>query len=578
MDIRHERDFGSEVDRDPTSSMLDRLALYADRIPDAPAIEHYDSALRQVESIDYAGLVRRIGVRAAALGERLGAGDAAMVALDFGPEYVISLLAIQLLGAVAIPAMPATRRSADRLGSMLRVGRPRLVIHEGLNTFAAEAMAGRKDVLVDLSDLDPSPRLLTWGRPKQGDAALLQFTSGSTAQPKGVALTHGNIVANQQAIARQFGHSHGVRLLGWLPLFHDMGLIGNVFQPLYCGGVAIMIAPSDVIARPASWLELIEKTAAQTSGGPNFIYDLCVKHVSEAQAAKLDLSGWMTAYNGSEPVRAHTMDQFARRFAPSGLSPSALLACYGMAEASLLVCGQRYAAGPSDAPPPMRHVPCGPSQTETLALVVDPETMQPMIDGQEGEIVIAGPSVASRYRTETGDDEGPFSHRIAGRGDAKFFKTGDCGFIRQGRLHVVGRFKDAIKIRGETHHPEDLETIAERECELIEAHSACVIGVASDDGEEIVVLVEVARSQSPRDRDLIFRRVRSAFSALGGVSLSRVVFVQRAALSRTSSGKFLRWRCRERYRSGDLPIFQVLTAEPGRLDPMPLATPGDDRA
>lgn len=545
-------------------TLLDQLIGHAERTPETPALEAYDGALRQSRCMTYGELVRAVGARAEALRSRLGPGDCAIIALPFGPDYVVSLLAVLLLGGVAIPGMPATRRSAERLAAMFRAGKPKLILHDGLNAYAGVEMVAQQDALLAISDLDEDLSTFTWRAGRSRDVALLQFTSGSTSSPKAVILTHENITANQLAIARQFGHGAQTRLLGWLPLFHDMGLIGNTLQPLFLGGTAIMVAPTDIIARPLSWLRLIEATNAHTSGGPNFIYDLCVQRISDEEVAGLDLSGWITAYNGSELVRPHTLARFVRKFAPAGFQSAALLPCYGMAEASLLVCGQRYDVRADKSP----QTPCGPCDAETRVIVVDPERLAKLPDGELGEILISGPGVAQGYLTAGGVDTSPFDLAIEGEEDARFFRTGDRGYIRANTLFVTGRSKDIIKIRGETYHPEDLESVVERECALVDVHGVCALGVQTNEAEEaVVVLVEVARSLVEADQNRIYRDVRKALATFCGVAVAKVVLVQRGTLSRTSSGKFLRWRCAERLRDRQIPIVRTMAADPGRLEP-----------
>jgi len=414
-------------------------------------------------------------------------------------------------------------------------------------------------VRVPTGQAPPSRRLA-------GDAAaLLQFTSGSTATPKGVVISHANIVANQIAIAKHFDHQEGVQVLGWLPLFHDMGLIGNVLQPLFLGGTAMMQAPFDVISQPLSWLKLIEKTRAHTSGGPNFIYDLCVRRVSEEEAAGLDLSRWETAYNGSEPVRQHTLERFAEKFRCSGFKSTSMFPCYGMAEASLFVSGRRYFAPHDDAPSRAATdstgtlVSCGAIDEETTVVVCDPVSLEARNEGASGEIFIAGPSVASAYLDEQGIQIGPFTHRLTGHPGRDFHRTGDIGKIEGRQLFVTGRAKDTIKIRGVTYHAEDMESIIERECSQIEDHAVCVFGLPVTTGvETVAAVVEISRATASPVRSELFKQIREAVSLHAGVTISKVYFVLRGSLSRTSSGKFVRSLCRENLANGSLAIIEEL--------------------
>ncbi|MEK7915494.1 AMP-binding protein [Burkholderia contaminans] len=546
-------------------SIVEVLQQHAASRPNQLALQHYDAHLEPIAGLTYGNLVASMQETAARLADRVRPGETALVAMKYGIDYLVALLAILSLGGVAIPGMPANRRSSQRLEAMLRVGRPVAILHDGLNDFT-EGVLARHDVhALDLSAPAQAGGIAPTVRRIAGDAAaLLQFTSGSTATPKGVLISHANIVANQIAIAKHFGHRDGLRLLGWLPLFHDMGLIGNVLQPLFLGGTALMQSPLDVVSKPASWLKLIERTRAHTSGGPNFIYDMCVRRVSADEVASLDLSAWETAYNGSEPVRRHTLARFAEKFRASGFRAASIFPCYGMAEASLFVSGHRFFGTDGDTAAPATDatgtlVSCGPIDAETTIVVADPVSLTPLADGATGEIFISGPSVASAYRDERGIQTAPFAYRFAGHDGRLFHRTEDLGKIERGHLFVTGRRKDTIKIRGVTYHAEDVESIIERECPQIDDHTVCVVGVPGTDGDETVAaVVEIARTTASSARSTLVSQIREAVSLHAGVSVARVCFVPRGSLSRTSSGKFVRSLCRENLADGSLAIIDEL--------------------
>ncbi|PXX41215.1 MULTISPECIES: AMP-binding protein [Burkholderia] len=546
-------------------SIVEVLQQHAASRPNQLAMQHYDAHLEPIAGLTYGDLVVSMQKMAARLADRVRPGDTALVAMKYGIDYLVALLAILSLGGVAIPGMPANRRSSQRLEAMLRVGQSVAMLHDGLNDFT-EGILARHDVhALDLSAPAQAGGTVPPVRRIPGEAAaLLQFTSGSTATPKGVLISHANIVANQIAIAKHFGHRDGLRLLGWLPLFHDMGLIGNVLQPLFLGGTALMQSPLDVVSKPASWLKLIERTRAHTSGGPNFIYDMCVRRVSADEAASLDLSAWETAYNGSEPVRRHTLERFAEKFRASGFRATSIFPCYGMAEASLFVSGHRFFGTDGDTAAPATDstgtlVSCGPIDAETTIVVADPVSLAPLDDGSTGEIFISGPSVASAYRDECGIRTAPFAYRFAAHEGRLFHRTGDLGKIERGQLFVTGRRKDTIKIRGVTYHAEDVESIIERECPQIDDHTVCIVGLPAANGDETVAaVVEISRTTASSARSTLVSQIREAVSLHAGVSVARVCFVLRGSLSRTSSGKFIRSLCRESLVDGSLAIIDEL--------------------
>jgi acyl-CoA synthetase (AMP-forming)/AMP-acid ligase II len=549
-------------------TIIDVIFSHADNSPGAPAIEYYNSHLELVTVLTYGELVRRIKIYGNSYSPYLSGGESAMVALPYGVEYVVHLLAVLVVGAVAIPGMPANRRSADRLRSMLDIGRPKLILHNGINSYTAAVLTSFAGVHVNIADICDSGIEYEGELPVSTDSAILQFTSGSTSSPKAVILSHKNIINNQKSIAIQSGHIFPVRLMGWLPLFHDMGLIANVMQPLYMGGTAIMLSPGDVIARPMSWLQLIQKTGAQTSGGPNFIYDLCIRRIDEDQLKTIDLSCWSTAYNGSDLVRRHTLEKFADKFSVTGFRKTALFPCYGLAEATLLVTGQRYFKDCDhtilnvNVDSSGKHVACGPVDEDTKVVVVDSQNMRLVADGIEGDILVSGPSISEGYLTNLGIETVEFNHKIEENMENYYFRTGDRGFIENGMLFVVGRTKDVIKIRGITYHLEDIEATVERECPAFDVHKICAVNLKNSDAEDTVCLiVEIQKPFCPVMQNDLYRQARTALSSQMGLFLSRIVFVPRGVLIRTSSGKFLRSKCRDNLVAGLMPIVQTLTTE-----------------
>src|SRR3954449_12476909 len=282
---------------------------------------------------------------AASLQSAGAAGERVALLLPPGPDFVASFFGCLYAGAVAVPALPPRRRGGDpRLSAICRDCRPRVALA------AADQLAVLERAAAEIPELAAAIRMAPategaegWRRPELGPEAVafLQDTSGSTSSPKGVMVSHGNLLHNEELIRRAFGQSAGSVVLGWLPLYHDMGLIGTVLQPLYTGAVCYLMNPGAFLQRPARWLEAISRYRATTSGGPNFAYELCVRKVGKAEREGLDLSSWEVAFNGAEPVRAATLRRFAEAFEPCGFRASAFRPCYGLAEATLLVSGWR---------------------------------------------------------------------------------------------------------------------------------------------------------------------------------------------------------------------------------------------
>ncbi|HEV7518292.1 MAG TPA: fatty acyl-AMP ligase, partial [Thermoanaerobaculia bacterium] len=431
------------------------------------------------DRLTYGELDRQARAIAAALQAACAVGDRAILLLPPGLEFVAAFFGCLYAGIVAVPAYPPrSRRMLPRLRSILADCRPALAL---TTSAALPRLAGWMDEepvsdrlrwlavdTVDAADIAAAGAFAEGG--EDGDAlAFLQYTSGSTAAPKGVMVSHANLIHNQKLIKDACGHDADSVFVTWLPLYHDLGLIGNVLQAVYVGASCALMSPVSFLQRPRSWLEAVSRFRATTSGGPNFAYDLCARKVGEGDLAGLDLGSWRVAFNGAEPVRPETLERFAAAFAPCGFAAGSFYPCYGLAEATLMVSG-----GDAGGPPVTgvfraaalavgRAEPAGPTEEGVRALassgrplggqevlVVDPETVEPKNDGEIGEIWLAGPSVARGYWGNPAASAATFGARLAdGRGP--FLRTGDLGFLDDGNLFVTGRHKDLIIIRGRNY-------------------------------------------------------------------------------------------------------------------------------
>jgi len=410
------------------------------------------------EQLTYAEL----DVRARALGARLRdagwAGQPAVLLFPAGLDFVAGFFGCLYGGAVAVPAHPpGSRRNLARLASLVRDARPVVVLTteavlERLRGLTAELpeLAGLPWIAVDT--LCDAPTGWAPASPALEAAAFLQYTSGSTSAPKGVIVSHRNLMHNEEMIRRAFVQSEESVIVGWLPLYHDMGLIGNVLQPLYVGARCVLMSPMDFLTRPARWLETVSRYRATTSGGPSFAYELCARKVAAEERAGLDLTSWRVAFNGAEPVRADTLAAFAAAFAPCGFRPEVFYPCYGLAEATLFVAGgevdeaprvqwfavaglerHQASAADDDATVARQLVACGRAWMGQEIAIVDPETRRRCALEQVGEIWVAGPSVAEGYWRNPAAPERDFRARLAEAPEAgPYLRTGDLGFLADG--------------------------------------------------------------------------------------------------------------------------------------------------
>jgi acyl-CoA synthetase (AMP-forming)/AMP-acid ligase II len=441
-----------------------------------------------------------------------------------------------------------------------------------------------RDLLEPLIAASPALRALTWHTidlaaldaaapagvpappptPSLADMpAFLQYTSGSTAAPRGVRLTHANLLHNSRVIHEAFGHGPDSRGLIWLPPYHDMGLIGGILQPLYGGFPVTLMSPLAFVQRPLRWLRAVSETRATTSGGPCFAFELCLQQIRPEERDTLDLSRWDLAFCGAEPIRADVLDRFAEYFAPTGFRREAFYPCYGLAEATLMVSG-----GDKDAPPVVRHVSaaaldrnvvaasapddtrmvvgCGRPRLDLRVVVVDPERRVRLPDTQVGELWIAGPSVAPGYWHALPADEDPFDGTLIDAPGERFLRSGDLGFRQQGELFLAGRLKDLIIIAGRNHYPQDLERTVEDALPSACRQGVAAFGVAIGGEERLVFWIEMPRGAT-MDAEAVTRTVRRAVWNAHEVAVHDVCLLPPAHLPRTSSGKLRRFACRRLY-------------------------------
>ncbi|MEU2391453.1 amino acid adenylation domain-containing protein [Streptomyces sp. NPDC007369] len=543
----------------PAGTFTDLVRERAAADPDRTAFSFVHRHGGDRDRLSRAGLDAKARSIAAHLQDRGLAGERVLVLLAPGLDYIASFLGCLYAGATAVPLYPPPRvRHSARHAAVLADAGAAAVLADEDGASIAPYLTG--DCAAQLiSPTDPMPDADAWRRPAidSDTVAFLQYTSGSTGSPKGVMVTHGNLLANSREIQQTFGtgpHSHAV---SWLPPYHDMGLIGGILQPLYAGCTATLMSPFSFVTSPRMWLELISQEGAQVSGGPNFAYDLCVDRLSDADLEGLDLSRWEVAFNGAEPVRAETLDRFAAKMAPTGFRKQAFFPCYGLAEATLLVSGRSLgdtapvafdadslAPGRVPAPQPggTEVVSCGPPSDGVSVAVVDPATGAECAQGQVGEITVGGAGVAAGYWNRPDASAQTFP-APAGPG-APAMRTGDLGFLYGGDLHVVGRSKDLVVVRGRNHYPSDLEHTAAESHPLVRRGGAA-FARAGAHGEEAVLVLEASRPKEGEEYADVVTAVLAALGREHGLTPGAVVLVRPGSVPRTSSGKVQRSHCRE---------------------------------
>jgi len=416
-------------------------------------------------------------------------------------------------------------------------------------------------ICVDATKEAEAPAGCIFPEPGLQDLAFLQYTSGSTSDPKGVMVSHGNLLANSEMIRLVYGNTGATTYVSWVPLYHDMGLILNVLQTLYVGSLCVLMAPVSFMQRPLTWLRAISDYRAEFATAPNFAFDLCVNRFRPDQMAGIDLSGWKVALNGAEPVRAETMEHFIATFAPYGFDPTACSPAYGLAEATLLASGggrgrglvrrrvsrealrRHRAAAPSSEEDAPLLAGCGKTLVGERLTIVDPDTRCRLPTGDVGEIWISGPNVAQGYWQNAKATTATFWARIKGEAEERWLRTGDLGFLDDmGELFITGRIKDVIIIRGINHYPQDLEDTVQASHPALRRHGGAAFSILDVHGEErLVVVQEVERTQMRRvSIDDIEGAIREAVATEHELAIQEIMLIRPGHLPKTTSGKIQR--------------------------------------
>ncbi len=562
--------------------MSEIFRLRAETNPDRTAFYYLIDGEEDCLSASYKEIDLRARAIAAQLQQAGAANERALLLYDSGLEYIAALAGCFYAGTVAVPVYPPDPMRMARMGPRLQ---------------AIASDCGARFVLGVEEDLERSAPLLDtipqidrrlctdqidtslasqWTQLPQSreDLALLQYTSGSTDTPKGVMVRHGNLLTNLSQIEERLDVVDAVGAT-WLPLYHDLGLIGCVLQAWYSGRAMVVMSPVAFFQRPVRWLRAISKYRVTTAGAPDFGYDLCVRRIKPEEVADLDLSCWQIAASGAEPVRAETIERFVEKFAPYGVRREIFCPCYGLAEATLMVAGTKpnstglichfdaaaLAAGKavpcegdSTTGTSRSLIRCGqPTQGEQIA-IVDPELGVELTDSCLGEVWVCGPNVAAGYWNRLELSEATFGAYLPdGRGP--FLRTGDIGFLRDGELFLTGRLKDLIIIAGKNHHPEDIERTVEQSHEALRPYAGAVFSVEHEERERVIVIHEVSRPKQ-QDLDLILDDIRRDVYNAHDIVVDGVVLIQAGTLPKTSSGKVQRHACREYFENERLSVLR----------------------
>ena len=542
------------------------------------------------EDRSYGALDRQARAIAARLQQICRPGDRVLLMYDAGLDYVAALAGCLYAGVLAVPVFPPdplrVARVLPRLEAIVKDAQASVLLGTASDLAWAGAMLGQIDGLGQLVPSNTIDKELAehWTAPRlnRNTPAFLQYTSGSTGTPKGVLIRHGNVLANMTQMEQMIDVENAV-VCTWLPAYHDMGLVGGIFQCWYSGRRNVMLSPLAFFQQPLRWLRAVADFRATTIAAPDFAYDLCVRKIKPKDRRDLDLSSLRLALSGAEPVRAETIDRFVEAFGECGVKKEVFCPCYGMAEATLMVTASKPGTAPTvrsyDAEQLSRNVAvpvdgtgprartlvgCGQVAARERVVIVDCASREMLGSRQVGEIWIAGPNVATEYWGRQEASMATFQ-AFTTSGDGPFLRTGDLGFIDGEELFISGRAKDLIIIRGRNYHPQDIEQSIENCHDAVKPRGAAVFSIDTDGQERMVVVQEVAR---PNRVDLqeVSRSVRRAILSAHELTADAVVLVRSGALPKTTSGKLQRHACREQYLRGELDVLDAWQAPKRRPD------------
>lgn len=573
----------SEIPRN-FSTLVDTLRYRALHQPEQLAFTFLQDG-DEPATLTYQQLDRRSRAIAAQL-QALGlSGERALLLYPPCLDYVAAFFGCLCAGVVAVPAYPPrNQRNMPRIQAVVRDAQAAIALTTATTLSKVQTLLDQDTELGVLQWLatDSIANGIEdgWQEPliNRDTLAFLQYTSGSTGTPKGAMLSHGNLLHNAAMTYRCMEHSPSSKFVSWLPIYHDMGLIGGILQPLYGGFPCILMPPASFIQRPYRWLLAISQYQATTSGGPNFAYELCIHKITPEQRSQLDLSSWSVAFNGAEPIRADTLERFAAAFTACGFRQEAFYPCYGMAEATLMVSGGLKAEPPAiktfqgaalernqviEVVPKHEDartlVSCGQTLPEQQIVIVHPETLTRCRLDEVGEVWVSGPSVGHGYWhriIETQSFRAYLSDTgvsVAGQSPGPFLRTGDLGFLHNGELFITGRAKDLIIIRGRNLYPQDIELTVERSHSALRPTCGAAFSVEAGGEEQLVVVQELEFRQKPNIIQ-VTGAIRQAVAQEHGVQVYAVVLIKPGSIFKTSSGKIQRRACRAAFLAGSLDV------------------------
>ncbi len=567
------------------NSWSELLIARAAQRPQATVYTFLENGEEAAETISYADFRDRVLALATKLRQHCAPRDRVLLLYPPCIEYMVGFFACLCADLIAVPLFPPRGTKHNlRLEAIARDCKPNAAL------FSSRRMAHRHDSIAEQPSLAALRFICSddidiaagsqWRDPgaDRDTIAFLQYTSGSTGLPKGVMVSHGNLLHNQRMLQASYATGHDTTIVSWLPIYHDMGLIAKMLATVWLGSNSVFMTPAAFLQRPLRWLQAISQYRGYISGGPNFAFDLCVDKISDAQKRELDLSSWKVAFSGAEPIRLASLERFAEAFASCGFSRNALMPCYGLAEGTLMVSGgqagvpliskqvdkieltQKRIVEQHDRSLAQALVACGHTHAELdqRVRIVDESTHRLCAPGTVGEIWVSGPSIGRGYWGREAQSAETFDARIVDGEAGAFLRTGDLGFVDAGQLYITGRIKDVIIVRGSNHYPQDIEATVESADAAINPAGVAAFSYRDEatDEDRFGIVAEVARTSMRKiDAPTLKRAIRRHVLEGHEIVVNDVVLIRPGSLPKSSSGKVQRGQCRTLYLAGELDVL-----------------------
>lgn len=574
---------GESGPNEALTTIADIVAFRAENEPEKEAFTYLIDGENESINWNYRDLKNAVAYVSNEISNKFKKNDRILLMFEPGLAFIAAYLATISCGAIAVPCHPPMgSRQIKRLLDMIQNCQPSVILYSDfiqksspqLSQFTSMAQAmGIQLVAVDVP---ANPVEQKWLRPELNpdDLAMLQYTSASTGNPKGVMVTQENLVKNCAAIYHWLGEHPARKGCIWLPPYHDMGLLGGIMQPLYAGFPLVFMSPMHFVQKPLRWLKALSDHRLTTTGAPNFALQLCVDEVSEEdiEKANLDLSCVREIFCGSEPINPQTVAAFEKKYREYGLSKTALNPCYGLAEATLFVSGkpalhslktstfsmQNIDMGKVESPVNLSDerniVSCGLAGKELDIRIVNPETHELLTENNVGEVWISGPSIAKGYWRQKELTETAFGNTIEGI-DGSFYRTGDLGFFSTNELYITGRIKEVVIIRGRNLYPQDIERCALSSSDLLSNSMAAAFAVPGEATENLVLVIACRQNMDESSMADIRVKIENAIRNEFNVTPFHIHIGPRKTIPRTTSGKIQRTACKDLYLKGKLETF-----------------------